>query len=223
MTLTAVTRTCQDDFSTSGLLTALESGWSAIRGTHPDVPRAVIVVGSGSPARPSSAMTWGHFASSQWQHGGDRVAEVMVSGEGLRRLPQEVFTTLLHEAAHGMAATRAIADTSRQGRWHNKRFAGLAEEIGLTVTKNDKFGWSTCELRPSTTERYGDVLALLGSAMSAYRHPKAFTTGQRSNSNNGHVLECACPRKIRVSASTVAKGPILCGVCETSFVVEESG
>src|SRR4051812_43856786 len=87
-----LTRTCQDRFSSAGLLAALEQGCSAIRTEHPEVPPAVIVVGSGSPARASSGMKWGHFASARWQHGNERVAEVLISGEGLARTAPEVFT-----------------------------------------------------------------------------------------------------------------------------------
>ena len=55
----------------------------------------------------------------------------MISGEGLRRSPREVLGTLLHEAAHALAHARGIKDTSRQGRYHNKHFKTLAEELGL--------------------------------------------------------------------------------------------
>ncbi|WP_238487764.1 tyrosine-type recombinase/integrase [Actinoplanes flavus] len=67
-------------------------------------------------------MKWGHFASLRWQHGDRQLPEVLVSGEGLKRSPAEILVTLLHEAAHGLADVRGIQDTSRQGRWHNKKF-----------------------------------------------------------------------------------------------------
>ena len=37
--------------------------------------------------------------------------------------PAEVFEVLLHGAAHGLNAARHIPDTSRGGRYHNRRFA----------------------------------------------------------------------------------------------------
>ena len=55
----------------------------------------------------------------------------MISGEGLRRTAHDVLGTLLHEAAHALAHARGIKDTSRQGRYHNKHFKTLAEELGL--------------------------------------------------------------------------------------------
>jgi len=58
------------------------------------------------------------------------MAELFVGGEGLRRGAREVLATLLHEAAHGVATTRGVKDTSRQGRYHNRRFA----ELGAAIT-----------------------------------------------------------------------------------------
>src|SRR3954454_24052451 len=99
MTTASVTRTCQEEgFTTASLVGALEAAWSAIRVHHPDVPAAVLIVGSGSPARKSALLKLGHFASLRWQLGDTRLPEVLVSGEGLSRPPAEVLTTLLHEA-----------------------------------------------------------------------------------------------------------------------------
>jgi hypothetical protein len=223
MTHDELTANCQTNgFSTAGLLTALEAGWAAIRDRNPQVPEVVIVVGSGSPARASGTMKWGHFASSQWQHRGTRVPEVLVSGEGLARTPAEVFTTLLHEATHGLAFARSIVDTSRQGRYHNKHFATLAAELGLLASKTDKFGWTSCTLNEVTAVWYAESLTRLEQAMSAYRHPDTVETSAGAKTGNGVVLECDCPRKIRASVAVAELGPIHCGVCDGPFVAEVS-
>ena len=62
----------------------------------------------------------------------------MISGEGLARTPREVLGTLLHEAAHALAAARGITGTSRQGRYHNKKYARLADELGLDVAEDPR-------------------------------------------------------------------------------------
>jgi curved DNA-binding protein CbpA len=92
----------------SVLLAVLESCWRAIRYHHPELPPVVLIIAS---------------ASGRWHAEGIRHAEVMISGEGLRRTPAEVLATLLHEAAHALAHARDIRDTSRQGRYHNKNSA----------------------------------------------------------------------------------------------------
>src|SRR5437867_1185787 len=103
-----LTRTCQPGFTTAGLVRALEHAWAAIRAHHPQVPAAVLVVASGGAT--GNRMVLGHFAYGRWQHGDNRLPEVLISGEGLIRPPAEVLTTLLHEAAHGLAAARGIKD-----------------------------------------------------------------------------------------------------------------
>jgi hypothetical protein len=198
----------------------LESAWSAIRARHPDVPAVVLVVGSGSPTRRTAPVRYGHFASLRWQAGDQVLPEVLVSGEGLKHTAVEVLTTLLHEAAHGLADARGIKDTSRQGRWHNKHFAALAAELGLDAAKDDRLGWSVCTIRPATATCYTTVLHELGAAMRAWRHVDEPGSGSTTKNSNGQSLACACPRKIRVATSVAEAGPILCGVCTTAFTAE---
>jgi len=218
----AVTRTCQDaTFTTAALVGALESAWTAIRTRHPEIPAAVIIVGSGTSPTKANELKYGHYATLRWQHGDNQLPEVLVSGEGLRRAPSEVFTTLLHEATHALADRRGIQDTSRQGRWHNRHFAALAAELGLTATKHPKLGWSPCTLQPATAAGYASVLAELATAMRAYRHPETITGRGRTNNNNGLALTCGCPRKIRVSVAVAQEGPITCGLCESTFLTDQ--
>jgi hypothetical protein len=219
-----VTRTCQQPpaFTTAGLLTALEAAWAAIRDRHPEVPAAVLIVGSGSPATAKAAMKWGHFAALRWQHGDTQLPEVLVSGEGLKRTPAEVFVTLLHEATHGLANVRGIQDTSRQGRWHNKKFATLAAELGLTAAKDDKLGYSPCTLTDQASADYAPTITTLGAALKAYRHPEiAGQSTGRTNNNNGVTAECECPRKIRLSITAFEEGPIVCAQCGAAFLPED--
>jgi hypothetical protein len=219
-----MTRTCQQPpaFTTAGLLTALEAAWAAIRARHPDVPAAVLIVGSGSPATAKAAMKWGHFAALRWQHGDTQLPEVLVSGEGLKRTPAEVFVTLLHEATHGLANTRGIQDTSRQGRWHNKKFATLAAELGLSAAKDDKLGYSPCTLTDQASADYAATITTLGTALKAYRHPEiAGQSTGRTNNNNGVTAECECPRKIRLSDTAFEKGPIVCAQCGAAFLPDD--
>jgi len=221
--ITDVTRTCQpeDPFTAAGLVAALEQAWAAIRTRHPEVPPAVVVIGSGSPSKASQQMKWGHFDSHRWQAGTDRLPEVLISGEGLRRPAPEVFTTLLHEAVHGLADTRKVKDTSRQGRWHNKHFATLATELGMTTTKDAKLGYSPCTLSEATAGHYRPVIDALTAALRAWRHPDLHDIKERTNNNNGLSCECDCPRKLRISIKVFDAGPVLCALCGAAFLPED--
>ena len=218
-----LTRTCQE-FRTADLVAVLEDCWLAIRLNHSDVPPVVVIIGSGSPSRSGQVMKWGHFASMRWQHGQDLVPEVLISGEGLARTPEEILTTLLHEAAHAVADVRDVKDTSRQGRWHNRRFAALAEELGLTVDKDERFGWTACALAEFTAIRYAVQLRTLGQVLSLYRHAEPFgVTKERENSNNGLACICDCGRKFRIAKSVLEAGPIVCAMCDGAFSPEATG
>jgi hypothetical protein len=146
------------------------------------------------------------------------VPEVFVGGEGLRRGPLDVLGTVLHEAAHALAHARGVRDTSRQGRYHNARYAEIARELGLTVDRDPRIGWSLTTMPPATVEAYADVLPGLARALTHWRtsEPTGPDTG-RASSNNPIPCECACDRRIRVALSTLLAGPIVCGLCDQPF------
>jgi hypothetical protein len=172
--------------------------------------------GTGLPAE------WGHYSTLRWQHTATKtdVSEVMVAGEALSENVREVLGTLLHEAAHALADTLSIKDTSRQGRWHNKHFARLATDLGLTATKDAANGYTT-SLPDLTAERYASTLIALDRAITVFRHPiAAKPKKKRENSNNPIPLECACPRKIRVAPTVLETGTVRCDVCGHAFLAE---
>ena len=113
----------------------------------------------------------GHFAPHRWQVAGADRHEVLVGGEGLQRGPLEVLGTLLHEAAHGLAQARDVQDTSRQGRYHNRRYATLAGELGLEVTSVQPIGWSATTVPEPTAAAYAGQLEDLATRAGALAPP----------------------------------------------------
>jgi hypothetical protein len=182
----------------SRLVAALEHAWTTIRRHHPEVPQVVIVVASGSDPR-SRRLNLGHFAAGRWQltssdQPSDR-AEVLVSGEGLQRGPVDVLGTLLHEAAHGLSYARKISDTSRQGRYHNRRYARpLRQHAGRA-----------------------------GSRTRAVAPGRACQRGRAGpgRSRNALACSCGCGRRIRVARSVLELAPILCAGCGQPFEPED--
>jgi hypothetical protein len=203
----------------SAVVAALERAWTAIRAHHPDAPQVVVILGAGSEAR-RGLFKWGHFAAARWRVAGSNRPEVLVSGEGLNRGARPVLATLLQEAAHGLANTRQIKDTSRQGRWHNQRFAALARELGLTIAFDKKTGWSQTSLTDQLADRYADQLAGLDAALGLWRHAER-QHGPATGSRNLLACSCACGRKLRVARTTLEQAPILCGGCEAPFEPDE--
>jgi hypothetical protein len=198
----------------SGLVAALERAWTAIRRRHPEVPEVVMAVASGSVGR-RGELTLGHFAERRWTVASAERPELFVGGEGLAAGPVEVLGTLLHEAAHGLAATRRVQDTSRQGRYHNRRYAALAGELGLTVATAGSRGWTATTVPTETSTAYAAVVEDLARALVLWRRAEQRGGGRRSN--NLLPAVCGCGRRIRASRSTLAEAPVLCGRCGGAF------
>ncbi len=219
-----LTRTSQNgaaDASGSVVVAALEAAWAAIRARHPEVPAAVVVLASGTEGRKPGETKLGHFAALRWAAGDARIPEVFVAGEGLGAGARSVLGTLLHEAAHAVATTRGIADTSRQGRYHNRRYRTVAAEIGLTVAESPPWGWTATDLTDATAADYAQEVAALAVALTVVR--SAEVRAERRGSANAPPCRCACepPRRIRVSPSTLDAGPITCGICGERFAANE--
>jgi hypothetical protein len=193
------------------LVAALEHTWHTIRSRHPQVPEAVLVVASGAEGK---RLNLGHFDPHRWQVQGADRHEVLVGGEGLQRGPVDVLGTLLHEAAHGLAQARGIQDTSRQGRYHNRRYATLAGELGLEVASVKPIGWSATTVPTQTASAYTSQLEDLAAALVLWRRQE-HRIGARAR--NLLAASCGCGRSIRVAKATLAQASILCGACAQPF------
>jgi hypothetical protein len=205
------------DGTASQLVAALEHTWQTIQQRHPDVPEAVVVVASGSAGK---RLNLGHFAPHRWQVAGADRHEVLVGGEGLQRGPRDVLGTLLHEAAHGLAQTRSIQDTSRAGRYHNRRYATLARELGLDISTVKPIGWSATTVPEQTAAGYAGQLEELGTALVLWRRQELHAAGG-SKSRNLLACRCPCGRKLRAAKATLQEAPIVCGACAQPFQPEE--
>ncbi len=139
----------------------------------------------------------------------------MVGGEGLARGGQDVFGTMLHEGAHALAREREVKDTSREGRYHNRRFKALAEELGLQVERHEQIGWAVTELGAYAAGEYAPTIAVLERAIVAYRDREQPAAGRRSA--GAVTASCRCGRRIRIAPSVLRRGAILCGLCNEPF------
>lgn len=154
--------------ATSDALARIESGWADIVSLHPDVePDVVFVVKSDKRA-------WGHMTLGRsWQESlpegtagpTRRWREIMLSAELLAQHPVRILQTMIHEAAHTVAQTRGVKDTSRQYRYHNGTFRAIAEEMGLewahVVPETVRIDGEVCLITDeddNTHDEHGDPL-----------------------------------------------------------------
>ena len=228
------TSTGATDPTGSRLIAALEHAWGAIRARHPDVPEVVVITGTGRAGR--GYATLGHFCADRW-HTGDsaRRAELFIAGELLagdheRSGGRLALKTLLHEAAHGVATTRGIKDCSRQNRYHNRAFARLAAELGLTPpdSPHPVLGYSAATLEDEAAQQWTETIATIDAARLPHLgalHTIAATTGteagtvaqSRAGSRFTVVCRCPAPRALSITPRQYETAPLICGACEHTF------
>lgn len=219
----------------SRLLATIERIWAEIQRRHPDTPEVFFTLGAGS-ASGSRGTKLGHFGPDRWTIEDDRRHEIFVGGEGLALGAVETLGTLLHEAAHAIAHTRGIKDTSRQGRWHNTKFAEIGRELGLQLEQHPRIGWSITSVPVETQLGYTDLLLDLDAELMAHRRWEAQPTGGTTGGDGGsggagggvgttirrsQTARCGCGRAIRVARDVLAAGPIACGICGSAFAHED--
>jgi hypothetical protein len=254
--------------SGSSLITALETTWATIRTRHPELPEVVFITGTGlhSASAASVDARWGHFGAQRWVAGrpqpvtapspelgqdgklqvrADRKPELFVAGECFAEGAEHTLTTILHEAAHALAHVRGVKDTSRQGKYHNRRYLELAAELGLEWPADAKAhpvnGFSEVQLTAETREGYAEAIGELDEAITLHLdtfrrlgvaggqpEPGAGDQDQGDGEAEGDdggktfnrsklVCDCYPERSIRVSPRQAERGPILCGICDGEF------
>jgi hypothetical protein len=217
------------------LVSAIEQAWGHMQEKHTELPDVVVTIGSGIVQR---GVKLGHFAANAWTRGDDitsEVHELFVGGEGLMLGANAVMATLLHEAAHALAEARGVKDCSRNGRYHNAKFAEIAREMGIEVSHSKELGWSDTTLPEETAASYEGAIFALDLAITSYRAgailapegedgkapaapvTKAPRGGGRASNNNGVSLACTCGRRIRVSNTVAEMGGISCNLCGGQF------
>lgn len=93
----------------------------------------------------SSARSYGHYSVYPiWTVSGKELRhEINIAAGTLDREIEYTVGTLLHEMCHMYNDTVLHAqDTSNGGHYHNKRFKATAENVGLIVTKSERYGWA---------------------------------------------------------------------------------
>ena len=137
--------------------------------------------------------------------------EVLFTEDSLAGSPLDVLGVLLHEATHAVATERGVKDASRQGRYHNRHFKAIAEELGLHVMRDPPFGWTSTSVPSATAAHYADTLAILERALSAAPDEGRFD----GSPGTVRTVECRCGRHIR-AARARAPLAVLCTACGQS-------
>ena len=98
----------------------------------------------------------------------------------------------------------------------NRRYATLAQELGLDVATVKPIGWSATTVPTQTAAAYAGQLEELAAALVLWRRHE-YRIGPGTRSRNLLAATCGCGRRIRVAKTTLAQAPILCAACEQPF------
>jgi len=175
----------QGSTTASKIIGLLEDVYEGLRMDTPDLPPVFFKLDHGRTLR---AQVWGHFAPNAWTADGEPRHEIMIASECLAAGADQVLQTVVHEAVHALAEARGIRETSRQGRYHNKRFVTLAEELGMTydapknrnaagkLVPDERIGYSAVVLTQETMVATEDLREWLQSEITAYRGSGKFVS-----------------------------------------------
>lgn len=181
----------------SKIVALLEDCYNVLTITTPDLPKVFFKLDHGLTL---TGQVWGHFAPNAWTADGEARHEIMIASECLAAGAEQVLQTLIHEAVHALAEERGVKETSRQGRYHNKRFRSLAEELGMTyntprnmdklgrLVPDERQGYSHVVLTNETRVRYMGLLDLLQKEIKAWRGSGKFTPAARRSVTHAYAV-----------------------------------
>ncbi|QEU75836.1 hypothetical protein CP967_31185 [Streptomyces nitrosporeus] len=191
-----------------------------MRDALPDLPAARLDV---STAPPSAT----HDGASRLAWAGDVVTGLVISAETLKEGGACTVETILHEAAHVLCWIRGVQETTIRGAYHNRAFLTAAEETGLHwpagMVRTGARGYATPALTPGARNRYAsDIVALddvIPRTLPLLPVPEA---PARHRTPDRLTMQCGCtpPRKMKMSPTVAALGPVTCGVCGKPFTTQ---
>ena len=175
--------------------------------------KPVIIVQSNR--RRTKTMGWCTY-SKVWTNyrDGEFYFEIAISAEYLDRPVMEICSTLLHEMVHLHCTENGINDTSRDGRYHNKRFKEIAESHGLIISYDHTIGWSPSKLNDEAQVFVDAVVKKEVFVLARERRNEGNTKPKRGTS-----IRYICPLCGSIVRAT-SKVNIVCGDCSVSFVRE---
>lgn len=181
-----------------------------------ELSRPVITV---SPQSKESVFAWCTTWKAWKEHGEAKGHyEINVCAEHLARPFEEVAGTLLHEMVHLHNVQNGIKDTSRGGTYHNKEYKSAAEAHGLTVEKDEKYGWSITRLNDESKEETKNFMCFMGrQSFSLYREAEPKEEKEKKGGKKGNSIKYVCPCCGLIVRAT-KKVRVICADCNEELI-----
>ena len=160
--------------------------------------------------------TYGWITTSQvWNENGYKTYEINICANFADRGMAKIYATLLHEMAHLYNLEHGIIDTSSNGYYHNKNFRKTAEEHGLIVSKDSKYGWSVTNLNENAESFINDTFISENLTMKYQMPPKKEKTKKQNSFK--HV----CPNCGAIARTSKDGMHLVCGDCMVEMIQED--
>lgn len=176
-----------------------------------ELPEVVITI-------QSSPKTNGHITTQKvWNGAEECFYEINISAEHLNRPCEQVMATLVHEMVHLYCMEKGIADTSKNGRYHNKNFKVECEKRDLHIEYAQYIGYSVT----SPTEKFIDTLKkcdLIYDLGLARETSVVATSGGKSKPKNS-TRKYLCPM-CGISVRATKDVEIMCKQCMCDMLKE---
>lgn len=206
------------DTRTSEVVKAIEDVYFSLRKNfYSDLPEIAVTIG-----RPHRKNVLGYFQACQWLNGHKAdIHTFHISSMILNSKPENVLETVVHESVHSLCQARDIHDTSRNGKYHNRKFKALAEEVGLVCEPDKRIGWITTALTAQALKRYAHELKVIQHATGLYQNQE---TKLNSSNPTTRLLKASCEceptRIIRIAQKTFDQAEITCADCGGVFSLD---
>ena len=139
---------------------------------------------------------------------------------------EETLDTMLHEMVHLYCRENNIKEVSRGGKYHNKKFKGIAEAHGLTCVPCGQYGWNTTPsenlIEYALSKNWNEIrigrsslppMLHIGAAGVAQSGAGQIQGGKRPSSTRKLVCPC-CGQSVRATK----KVNIICGDCMVAML-----
>lgn len=137
--------------------------------------------------------------------------EINLCAEHLARPFEQVAETLLHEMVHLYNLQIGVQDTSRGGTYHNKKYKTAAEQHGLTVEKDSKYGWTITKLNE---EAKSFISEIQDQKFNLHRKSLPKFSGVSTSKQSTRKYVCpVCGTIIRATKEV----SVICAECRVEF------
>lgn len=181
----------------------------------------------------STKGAYGHVTVGKvWKQKDEIRHELNICSDWLSRPIENVVATMIHEMVHLYNIQNGVQDCSRGGTYHNKKFKEEAEKHMLSISKDDKYGWTITSPTDELLEYillqgwddiqmerglYGGFSAPGGDKGKNGGESKPTTTTIKPKGSNSRKHTCPCCGAI---ARTTKDIKLICGACMVEMEVQ---